>query len=150
MIPSLEINGLGPNDYALVPAGGVLQRWQDLVAGTHAGTLLVTPFEVLARQRGLRLLGNAIDVLHRYQGVVGAARRSWAASHRDQLVRFIRAYRDALLWLYTPENRAEGIQILARNANFPPELAPQAFEILVDPFNGFAPGCEGELPRFVQ
>ncbi|HKV43372.1 MAG TPA: hypothetical protein VJT32_01655 [bacterium] len=119
----------------------MLERWQALLRREHAGTLLVTPFEVLAQQRGFRLLGNALDVLRRYQGVVGAARRSWAAAHRDLLVGFIRAYRDALTWLYSPENREEGIQILGRNANFPPDLARKAFEILVDPFTGFAPAA---------
>lgn len=137
----LEANGLGPGEYSLVPAGGVLERWQALLRGEHAGTLLVTPFEVLAQPRGFRLLGNALDVLHRYQGVVGAARRSWAAVHQDLVVGFIRAYRDALTWLYTSENRADGIQILGRNANFPPDLAREAFEILVDPFAGFAPAA---------
>ncbi|HLW60976.1 MAG TPA: ABC transporter substrate-binding protein [bacterium] len=137
----LEANGLGPKDYSLVPAGGVLERWQALLRGEHAGTLLVTPFEVLAQQRGFRLLGNALDVLRRYQGVVGAARRSWAATHRELLVGFIRAYRDALTWLYSPGNREEGIQILGRNAKFPSDLARKAFEILVDPFTGFAPAA---------
>ena len=103
--------------------------------------MLVTPFEILAQDRGFRLLGNALDVLRRYQGVVGAARRSWAAAHRDQLVGFIGAYRDALTWLYTPENCEEGIHILERNANFPPDLARKAFEILVDPSTGFAPAA---------
>ncbi len=135
----LEANGLGPGDYTLVPAGGVLQRWEALLRGEHAGTLLVTPFEILARSRGLRLLGSAIDVLHRYQGLVGAARRTWAAAHRDDLIGFIRAYRAALQWLYTPANREEATQILARNANMPAELAAQAYPVLVDRAGGFFP-----------
>ncbi len=137
----LGVNGLREGDYTLVPAGGVLQRWQALLKGEHAGTLLVSPFEVLARQQGLRLLAHAIDVLHRYQGVVGAARRSWAAAHRNELIGYIRAYREALLWLYTPQNRDEGIQLLARNANFSPQLAAEAHAILVDPANGVAPAA---------
>ncbi len=137
----LEANGLQPREYSLVPAGGVLERWQALLRGEHAGTLLVTPFELLAQDRGFRLLGNALDVLHRYQGVVGAARRSWAARNRDLLVEFIRAYREALAWLLAPENREEGIQILERNAKFPSTLAQKAFDVLVDPFTGFAPAA---------
>lgn len=135
----LEANGLGPGDYTLVPAGGVLQRWEALLRGEHAGTLLITPFEILARSRGLTLLGNAIDVLHRYQGLVGAARRTWAAAHRDDLIGFIRAYRRALGWLYDPAHREEATQILARNANMPGELAAQAYPVLVDPAGGFFP-----------
>ncbi len=135
----LEVNGLGRGDYTLVPAGGVLQRWEALLRGEHAGTLLVTPFEILARSRGLTLLGSAIDTLHRYQGLVGAARRSWAAAHRDELVGFIRAYRNALGWLYAPGNREEAIRLLARNASMPTELAAQAYSIMVNPAGGFFP-----------
>ena len=71
-------------------------RWEALLKGEHAGTLLLSPFEILARERGFRLLANAVDVLPRYQGLVGAARRSWAAAHRTELIGYIRAHREAL------------------------------------------------------
>jgi ABC-type nitrate/sulfonate/bicarbonate transport system substrate-binding protein len=141
----LEVNGLGENDYTLVPAGGALARWEALLKGEHAGTLLLSPFEILARERGFRLLANAIDVLHRYQGLVGTARRSWAAAHRNELIGYIRAHREALLWLYSPVNRDEGIQLLARHANLSPGLAAEAHAILVDPERGFAPAASPDF-----
>ncbi len=137
----LEAHDLKPGDYEFVSAGGVLQRWEALLKGEHAGTLLITPFEILARQRGFTLLQSAIEVLHNYQGLVGAARRTWAASHSKELTGFIRAYRGALQWLYSPFNRDEAMQILARKANFPPALAADAYAVLVDPYNGFAPAA---------
>jgi len=141
----LEVNGLGEGEYTLVPAGGALRRWEALLKGEHAGTLLLSPFEILARERGFRLLANAVDVLPRYQGLVGAARRSWAAAHRTELIGYIRAHREALSWLYSPANRDEGIQLLARNANLPPQLAAEAHAILVDPEHGFAPAASPDF-----
>jgi ABC-type nitrate/sulfonate/bicarbonate transport system substrate-binding protein len=141
----LGVNALRPDEYTLVAAGGTAQRWQALLKGEHAGTLLITPFEVLAHDKGFRLLGNAIDVLHRYQGTVGAARRAWAEAHHQELVDFIRAYRNALTWLYTPANREDGVQVLARNASLPPNLAREAFGILVDPVDGFAPAATPDM-----
>src|SRR5262249_2411 len=42
----LERGGLKENDVSLVRAGGVLQRWEALREKKHAGTLLITPFEI--------------------------------------------------------------------------------------------------------
>src|SRR5262245_63121969 len=65
-------------DYKVVTAGGVLQRFQARMEKKHAGTLLLSPFEVQAEEKGFHRLANATDVLGRYQGLVGGARKSWA------------------------------------------------------------------------
>ena len=49
----IEIGGLKPDDVQFVRAGGVLQRFNALLAGQHAGTLLVSPFEVVAEAKRL-------------------------------------------------------------------------------------------------
>src|SRR5439155_1709116 len=71
----LERGGLREGDYTLVRAGGGLQRFEALKGEKHAGTLLITPFEILAESAGLRRLGNAVDVLCRSQSLVGRARQ---------------------------------------------------------------------------
>src|SRR2546425_13360289 len=101
----LERGGLKEGEATLVRAGGVLQRWEALKDKKHAGTLLITPFEIIAESAGFRRLGNALDVLGRYQGPVGAARRSGAQANAEKLIGFIRAYRRGLDWLYDPANR---------------------------------------------
>ncbi|HXG04465.1 MAG TPA: ABC transporter substrate-binding protein [Candidatus Binatia bacterium] len=134
----LQLNGLGAGEYTLVRAGGVLQRWEALREKKHAGTLLITPFEILAEAAGFRRLGNAVDVLGRYQGLVGAARRGWARANADRLVGYIRAYRAGLGWLYDPANRAEALQMLQRNVRgMRPELAARTSDVLLAPTGGF-------------
>ena len=61
-----------------------------------ASSLDPAPSEVLAEAAGFRRLGNAVDALGRYQGLVGAARRSWARENPAKLVGYIRAYRAGL------------------------------------------------------
>jgi ABC-type nitrate/sulfonate/bicarbonate transport system substrate-binding protein len=111
----LRLNGLARGDYALDPAGGMIQRYTALTQGRHAGTLVSTPYDVLAEAAGLRCLASARAVLPPYQGNVGAARRSWAAANGDTLVAYIKAYLAALDWLFDPANRAAAIAILCRN-----------------------------------
>ena len=134
----LERGGLKEGDYTLARAGGVLQRFEALKEKKHAGTLLLSPFEILAEALGLRRLGNAVDVLGRYQGLVGAARRSWAHAHQTQLVGYIRGYRAGLAWLYDRANRAEALAILQKNVRgMTPELAAKTHDVLLAPAGGF-------------
>jgi len=136
----LERGGLKEGEYTLVRAGGVLQRWEALKEKKHAGTLLITPFEILAESMGFRRLANAVDVLGPYQGLVGAARRSWARTHADQLVGFIRAYLAGLIWLYDRTNKAEALLILQKNVRaMSPELAEKTYDVLLAPTGGFHP-----------
>ena len=142
----LQAGGLDAGDYALVRAGGALQRWEALREKKHAGTLLITPFELIAEAAGFHRLGNAVDVLGRYQGLVSVARRSWARDHPDQLVGYIRAYRSALAWLYHPASRAEALQLLQKNVRgMTPELADKAHAVLLAPVGGFEPSAAFDL-----
>ncbi|HEV8641753.1 MAG TPA: ABC transporter substrate-binding protein [Methylomirabilota bacterium] len=136
----LELGGLEEGEYSLVRAGGVRERWNALKDKRHAGTLLLTPFELLAESIGLRRLGNAVDVIGPYQGHLGATRRSWARDHAAELVAFIRAYRASLAWLFDPAHRAEAVGILRRNApDMPAEIAQRAYDVLLSPVQGFQP-----------
>ena len=134
----LEKGGLRESDYSLVKAGGVLQRFEALMEKKHAGTLLLSPFEVPAQAKGFTLLGYAIDVLGRYQGLVGGTRRSWAKDHEVELIGYIRAYIAGVDWLYEDANKVEAVAILRKYLpNMAPELADKAYALLLDPKNGF-------------
>jgi ABC-type nitrate/sulfonate/bicarbonate transport system substrate-binding protein len=125
-------------DYKVVTAGGVLQRYQALMEKKHAGTLLLSPFEVQAEEKGFNRLANATDVLGRYQGLVGGARKEWAEKNQDAVVGYIRAFSDAVDWLYNPDNREEAITIFLKNLpNATPQGALVAYGILLSPVEGF-------------
>ncbi|HYM04238.1 MAG TPA: ABC transporter substrate-binding protein [Stellaceae bacterium] len=139
----LQKGGLGESDYDLVKAGGVAARFDDLMQKKHAGTLLLSPFEVPAQAKGFTLLGNAIDVLGHYQGLVGAARRGWARDHTAELVGYIRGYVAGLEWLYQPGNKDAAIAIFREHLpTMSPELAAKSYDILLAPRGGFAPKAE--------
>jgi len=134
----LKRGGLNPGDYKVEVVGGVLQRWQDLHERKHDATLLLTPFEVVAKAEGFHELTRAIDVYHRYQGLVGAARRSWAKANRDKVVAYIRGYSAGVDWLYDAKNREEAIAILRKNLpQMSPEVAAASYKVLLDPLTGF-------------
>jgi ABC-type nitrate/sulfonate/bicarbonate transport system substrate-binding protein len=125
-------------DYKVVTAGGVLQRFQALMEKKHSGTLLLSPFEVQAEEKGFHRLASATDVLGRYQGLVGGARKSWADQNSNAVVGYIRAFSDGVDWLYDPSNRDEAIAIFLKNLpNATPQGALVAYGILLSPVDGF-------------
>src|SRR5262249_41115398 len=110
-------NGLdkAKGDYAIVRAGGMVQRWNALREGQHSATLLSAPYTITAKKAGFTDLAKATEVIGPYQGNVAAVRRGWARQNRPKVLGFIRGYRRSVAWLYEPANRAEAIEILRRN-----------------------------------
>lgn len=134
----LDRAGLREPAYNVERAGGVLQRFAALMEKKHAGTLLISPFEVQAEAKGFNRLANAADVLGRYQGLVAGVRLSWAEANREAVIGYIRAYTQALEWLYQPANREEALAIFMKNlpsANR--QAAETSYRVLLDPKSGF-------------
>jgi ABC-type nitrate/sulfonate/bicarbonate transport system substrate-binding protein len=141
----LKRNGLDKGDYKIEKAGGVLSRWEALKEKKHDATMLLTPFEIVAKANGFNILQPAIDVYGHYQGLSGATRRSWARDNKPKLEGYIRGYLAALDWLYQPANKDEAIAILRKNLpQMTPALAAESYAVLVHP-NGFAPKAELDI-----
>jgi ABC-type nitrate/sulfonate/bicarbonate transport system substrate-binding protein len=139
LMEMLEQNGLKLNaDYGTERAGGVAARHRALLEKKFAATMLVSPFEVEAEALGFNRLGNANQTLGRYQGVVAGVRQSWARQNPAKVTGYIRAYADAVEWLYNPANKNEAIGIFMANLpNATREAAETAYRVLLAPANGF-------------
>ncbi len=131
--------GVAEDQVRLVRAGGVFDRFLDMVRDRqHAATMQMTPFDLLSDQKGMHVLERVRDVIGPYQGIVAAVRRPWAAAHAREVVGFIRAYKQAIEWLYDPANRpvAEAI-LVAHIASMTFPLARATCDIMLAPTGGF-------------
>ena len=108
----LERRGIKEGDVEFVKAGGVLQRWQALEKKEHDGTMLITPFDITAKAMGFNVLAYAAPTYGHYQGLVAAVTRRWAKDHEAEIVGYIRAYLQSMIWLYDRKNKAAAIAIL--------------------------------------
>ena len=134
----LAKNGIVESDVTFERAGGVVQRFQELMKGTHAATVVLTPFDLLATSKGHVQLARADEHLGAYLGVVGAARRSWARQNEQALVGFIRAYHAGVNFLYDPANREIAEALLVANVRaMTPALARQSLGVLLGEKSGF-------------
>jgi ABC-type nitrate/sulfonate/bicarbonate transport system substrate-binding protein len=124
-------SGLGGNDVTFVRAGGTANRYDALIAGKCDGTLLRTPFDLMASERGCNVLARG-EVLGAYQGTAGLTTRRWSEKNDEVLVRFIRAYRAGLDWVFDPQNHAAAEALLAANIrDLTPALARSALAQLL-------------------
>ena len=131
-------NNLQESDVTFERAGGVSQRFAELMKGTHAATVVLTPLELIGQSRGHVVLARADEHLGAYLGVVGAARRSWARENEQALVGFIRAYHQGVQFLYDPANREIAEALLVANVRaMTPPLAKQSLPVLLSDKSGF-------------
>jgi ABC-type nitrate/sulfonate/bicarbonate transport system substrate-binding protein len=122
----MEKNGVKPGEYSFVAVGSTQKRFEAMVAGQAVAGVVSAPYDLLGQQKyGFRVLSSAIDVLGHYEATAVMARRSWLATHRPQALAFVRAYRQAVAWLYDPVNRTEAMAILAHNTDMAPEIIAQ-------------------------
>jgi hypothetical protein len=77
----VQANGVADSEVTLVRGGATELRFAGLVAGSYDATLLRTPFDIVAAERGLSVLASA-DTLGPYLGTSGFVRRSWARKPR--------------------------------------------------------------------
>jgi ABC-type nitrate/sulfonate/bicarbonate transport system substrate-binding protein len=135
----LARNGLNEGDYSIERVGGTVQRWNALRDKKQSGTLLSTPFNLLAQEEHFIELAKATEVIGPYQGNVAATRRSWAKQNESLVIAFVRGYVQAIDWLYNKTNREEAARILEKNV---PEmstgLAQQSYEELLNAQEGFS------------
>jgi ABC-type nitrate/sulfonate/bicarbonate transport system substrate-binding protein len=139
LLEILARNGLMlDRDYTTVAAGGVLQRYQSLLKKDHAATMLISPFEVMAKTQGFNVLADADTALGDYQGLVAGVRKTWAKQNARDLVGFIRGYREALNWLYDPANKQPAIDLfVGKVKGATPQSAATSYDVLLNPKTGF-------------
>jgi ABC-type nitrate/sulfonate/bicarbonate transport system substrate-binding protein len=137
LMKMLEHGGLKPQDYNLVPAGGTPFRVQALLDRKIAATVVYSPFEVTLIEKGYNKIGDGIDVFGNYQGIAGMVQRSWAKQHPQELVGFIRAWIEAIDFIYDSKNKQAAVAVLQKNAKLTPEQAEASYKLMLGDKEGF-------------
>jgi ABC-type nitrate/sulfonate/bicarbonate transport system substrate-binding protein len=125
------------SEITYVRAGGSPNRFRNLLEGKHAGTLLPTPFEMQAIERGYNKLSAGMDLFGHYMGRSAFAQRAWVSQNEATVISFMRAYRDAMEYLFDPRNReiCEAL-LIANDPGMTPALAKKTYDIFVNPKSG--------------
>src|SRR5215468_5823015 len=96
----LKAHGLEyPRDYKLINVGGSGPAFTALSTGAIAAAILAVPINFRAQEMGFNLIGKVSDIFPNYLLSSFSVRRQWAAEHRDEVVRFLKAVLRARRWL---------------------------------------------------
>ncbi len=127
----LKTKGLEyPKDYKLVNVGGSGPAFTALSTGNIAAAILAVPISFRAQAAGFNLIGKVTDIFPNYLLSSFSVRREWAAQHKDEVVRFLKAVLRARKWL--EEDRAGGAEFLANELKMKPQLARQGLDYYLD------------------
>ncbi|MDA0159248.1 ABC transporter substrate-binding protein [Solirubrobacter ginsenosidimutans] len=130
----LEQNGLGARDFKMVSVGTFPQREAALQAKQIKGAMMTEPWTTDLKNQGFVVLGGADKAAGANFNFLNAgARADWASSHQDVVVRFLKAYKQAVAWLYDPANKAAALKLLTDK---PVGLKPDAAQATYDSFLG--------------
>lgn len=100
-------------DYTLIAKGTTGYRLDAMIAGECFAGVINPPWDRKAEAAGMVRKADHREVLPDYPGGVYAVSRRWAAENRGLLVRFLRAWNEALRLARDDKNRTEAIKYIA-------------------------------------
>ena len=115
----------------ILASGGAPERLAALLSGALDATVLSPPETVAASQAGLNILANLSELSASFPQTLIMIRRSFLASNRDTVKRFVRAYSEAIHEFKTDKEKA--IKVYARN------LKQTDRRVLEETYNYYAP-----------
>jgi NitT/TauT family transport system substrate-binding protein len=101
----LALHGLRDGDFRVKIIEGTPARFTCLRHGDCEAVPLGQPQDLLSLNEGYRLLGLSTEVVPEFLYTVTAVRRSWAETHKDAVVRYVRALGGAFKFIRDPAKR---------------------------------------------
>jgi len=140
----LAKHGLRDGDYRTTQLVGTPVRAKCLTEGDCAAVPLGQPDDILFARKGYVKLGDSSEVIPELQFNVVAARKDWAAAHKDAVVRLARAFADTYRFMADPKNRDTVVGILADTTDAPRDVAREILAFYYEPDRGVMPKA-GEI-----
>ena len=112
-----EAHGLKDSDFTFAYAGATNNRYAALNSRSVAAAILFPPFDFHAEAQGFTNLGSVQRYLRNFPFTGYSANIVWAARHAATVVSYLKAYLQAVHWLYNPVNKAAAVAILSEATN---------------------------------
>lgn len=129
---SLRHFGIDPKDVTILQIGSTPARFAALSSGAVDATIIWFPVTEQAIAIGFRKLFDLKEMFPEWPYETFAARERWLAKEKDQVIKFLRAYRRGVR--HTLENREDAIRVLRRYVKMDPKVAPAGYDLYRDSF----------------
>src|SRR5499425_3674935 len=107
----LQRHAIAEREYDIEIIGSSPVRLEAFLKGRVAAAILTPPASDKALAAGGVLLASGSDYVPGWPLTCGWTLRPWLTTHRELVVRFIRAWAAATDWLLRPEHREETLQL---------------------------------------
>ena len=147
----LAKHGLTGADYQTKELVGTPVRAKCLTDEDCAAVPLGQPEDILFARKGFNKLADSSEVIPELQFNVIAARRDWAASHKDAVVRLARAFAETYRFMADPKNRGTVAQIMSQTTGAPDDVAREILAFYYEPNRGVMPkAAEISMPGLAK
>ena len=127
----LQRRAIAEREYDIEIIGSSPVRLEAFLKGRVAAAMLTPPASDKALAAGGVLLANAEDYVPGWPLTCGWTLRRWLLSHRELVVRFIRAWVKATDWLLEPQNRPATIELMIEKERLSSAAAEDAYRKVV-------------------
>ena len=127
----LQRHAIAEREYDIEIIGSSPVRLEAFLKGWVAAAMLTPPASDKALAAGGVLLANAEDYVPGWPLTCGWTLRRWLLSHRELVVRFIRAWVKAADWLLEPQNRPATIELMIEKERLSSAAAEDAYRKVV-------------------
>jgi ABC-type nitrate/sulfonate/bicarbonate transport system substrate-binding protein len=134
----LRAHHVDDSDFSIVVAGNSTLRLAAIRSGGVQATMLTQPSDFLAQSQGMRIFADSADVMGRdwiFSSM--AVGNAWGAANRPSVVKFLRAYRRAIVFGYA--NRDASIDILMPFLHTDRATIERAYDLNFTKWKGFDP-----------
>ena len=137
-------------DYTLIAKGTTGYRLDSMIAKETWAGVLNPPWDAKAAAAGMVRFADHREVLPDYPGGVYAVGRAWASENHALLLRYLRAWNEALRWCHAEENRDNAIRVVAEAEKIDEKAAVNRLRQLPRSGQLNLPGLQSVLDLRVQ
>jgi ABC-type nitrate/sulfonate/bicarbonate transport system substrate-binding protein len=127
----LRAHKIDENEYSVEIIGSSPKRLEAFLRRQVAAAMLTPPASDKALAAGGVLLADGDAYVPGWPLTCGWALRGWLLTHREIVVRFMRAWIAATDWLLAPENQAETLELLMAKEGLSRTAAEHAYRKVV-------------------
>ena len=123
---TLQHHGVDPKDVTILQIGSTPARFAALSAGAVDASVVWFPVTEIAKGQGFRKLFDLKDMFPEWPYETFAARESWLAKERGDVIKFLRAYQRGVK--HTWDNKDDSVRIMRKYVKMDPAYAPAGYD----------------------
>jgi len=123
---TLQHHGIDPKEVTILQIGSTPARFAALSAGAVDASVVWFPVTEIAKAQGYRKLFDLKDMFPEWPYETFAARESWLAKERSDVIKFLRAYQRGVK--HTWDSKDDSVRAMRKYVKIDPAYAPAGYD----------------------